>query len=151
MTAKKKLVKAKPTRKSAKSAKRAVKPHGQRADYGAAIDGFIRKQPQPQRSILEALRELAKEVSPDAKASLKWGMPFYMLDGAMMCAFGAHKAHVNLILVGPPDAFPDPHRRLEGKGKGGRHLKMKSLTELPRKEVRAWLRIAAEYAKEAKS
>jgi hypothetical protein len=46
-------------------------------------------------------------------------MPFYTLDGGMMCAIGAHKAHVNLILSGPPGAFDDPEGRLTGDGKTG--------------------------------
>jgi hypothetical protein len=86
---------------------------------------------------------MIKEVAPGVESSIKWGMPFFTLDGKMMCALGAHKSHVNLILVGPPGAFPDPQGRLEGKGKGGRHLKLRSLDELPKESVRKWLRVAA--------
>ncbi len=85
--------------------------------------------------------------APDAEASIKWGMPFYMLDGAMMCALGAHASHVNLILSGPPDAYPDPKGRLSGDGKTGRHLKLTSVDEIPRASVRGWLRTAAKLAR----
>ena len=122
-----------------------MKP-AQRADLGAPIDGFFLKQPAPLREILEALRQLVEEVVPSATSAIKWGNPFYMLDGTMMCALGAHKSHVNLILAGPPGAFHDPQQRLIGEGKTGRHLKLTSLAELPHDDVRAWLRTAAQLA-----
>jgi hypothetical protein len=92
-----------------------------RADLGKPIDGFIAKQPPPRRAILVALRKMIEAAAPQAESSIK-----------MMGSLGAHKSHVNLILVGPPGGFPDPAGRLEGKGKGGRHLKLRSLDELPK-------------------
>jgi hypothetical protein len=68
----------------------------------------------------------------------------------MMCALAGFKSHVNLILSGPPEAFPDPEGRLEGDGKTGRHLKLRALGELPTKSVRGWLRTAARLAKSKK-
>jgi hypothetical protein len=118
-----------------------------RADFGAPIDGFFRKQPPPLRPILEALRRLVEEAAPDAASSIKWGMPFYNIGPAMVCALGAHRSHVNLILSGPPDAFDDPEGRLSGTAKTGRHLKLTSVDELPRASVRRWLRTAAELAR----
>jgi hypothetical protein len=114
-----------------------------RADFGKPIDGFFAKQPPQLRSILVTLRKMIEATAPQAESSIKWGMPFFTIDGKMMCALGAHKSHVNLILVGPPGGFPDPAGRLEGKGKSGRHLKLRSLDELPKESVRKWLRIAA--------
>jgi hypothetical protein len=120
---------------------------GERADYGQPIDGFFARQPPQLRPILEALRELVEAAAPEAASSTKWGMPFYTIGGEMFCALGAHKAHVNLIMVGPPDGFADPKGRLEGSGRGGRHLKLASLDELPRAAVRGWLRTAATWAR----
>jgi hypothetical protein len=120
-----------------------------RADFGAPIDGFFAKQPPHLRAILEALRELVEEAAPDATASLKWGMPFYTLGrNKMMCALAGFKSHVNLILAGPPDAFADPDGLLEGDAKTGRHLKLRTLDELPREAVRGWLRTASQVARE---
>ena len=118
-----------------------------RADYGAPIDGFFAKQPSHLREILEALRALVEEVAPDATAAIKWGMPFYTVGGGMMCALGGHKSHVNLVLAGTPGSFADPDGRLEGEGKTGRHLTLRSLGELPREAVRSWLRTAAQLAR----
>jgi hypothetical protein len=121
-----------------------------RADFGAPIDGFFAKQPPHLRAILEELRKLVAQTAPNATASIKWGMPFYTVDGGMMCALAGFKAHVNLVLAGPPKTFADPEGRLEGDAKGGRHLKLRSLEELPYTAVREWLRAAARVAAESK-
>jgi hypothetical protein len=134
------------TRKPAPRAKRPAS----RADLGAPVDAWFARQPQPQRAILDALRALVEQAAPDAQGSLKWGMPFYSLGSGMMCALTSHKTHVNLVLSGPPASFTDPDRRLEGAGKTGRHLKLRTLDELPRAQVRRWLRTAAAFARRRK-
>ena len=138
---------------SAKKAKRSpakkanVKRFGARADFGAPVEGFFAKQPPELRAVLDDLKKLVEQIAPDATASIKWGMPFYTIDGAMMCAFGGHKSHVNLILAGPPGAFADPEGRLSGEGKTGRHLKLTTLADLPRAAARRWIQTAAELAR----
>jgi hypothetical protein len=117
------------------------------ADLGQPVDGFFKKQPPHLRPITDALRTLVAEAAPDATSSIKWGMPFYEVGEGMMCAIGAHKSHVNLILSGPPGTFEDPDGLLAGDGKTGRHLKVTRVDELPRDDVRRWLRIAADRAR----
>jgi hypothetical protein len=118
-----------------------------RATSGAPIDGFFAKQPPHLRAILEALRGLVEEAAPEATAALKWGIPVYTRGGSMMCALGGHKSHVNLVLAGPPGAFADPGQRLEGAGKTGRHLTLRTIDDLPRDAVRGWLRTAVDVAR----
>jgi len=147
---------ARPARKASTSTRNekpaaAAKKPAPRADLGAPVDGWFARQPQPQRAILDALRDLVHEAAPDAVGSLKWGMPFFTVGGGMMCALTSHAAHVNLVLSGPPDAFADPTGRLEGAGKTGRHLKLRTLEDLPRGDVRRWLRTAASIGRRAKT
>jgi hypothetical protein len=137
-------VKAAPKKAKKPAAKKKPAP---RKDFGKPIDGFFAKQPAAMRPIGEALRTLVAEAAPDAESSLKWGMPFFSIGGTMMCAIGGHKAHVNLILSGPPGTYADPEGRLEGDGKTGKHLKLTSLDDLPRESVRSWLRTAAARAR----
>jgi hypothetical protein len=118
-----------------------------RSDLGAPIEGFMRIQPAPLRAILEELRRLVEQAAPGVQSSLKWGMPCFTLDGRMICMLGGHKAHVNLVLVGPEGTFADPSGRLVGTGKGGRHLKLRALEEIPRTAVLGWVRAAAKYAR----
>ena len=135
-----------PSMSTAKKKPVAKKP-GPRADFGAPIDGFFAKQPPAMRKTLEALRALVEKAAPDATSSIKWGMPFYSIGDGMMCALGAHKAHVNLILSGPPETFPDPEGLLTGDGKTGRRLVLKPGDEIPTAKVQAWLKAAAERAR----
>jgi hypothetical protein len=137
--------KAKP-RAQAKPAPAARKPPP-RADLGAPVDGFFVRQPAPLRPILEALREMVEDAAPEASSAIKWGMPFYMIGGNTVCALAGFKSHVNLILPGPPGTFDDPDGRLEGEGKTGKHLKLRTLDELPRAAVRRWLQTAADRAR----
>jgi hypothetical protein len=136
---------------SAGRAPPAARKMAPRADLGAPVDGWYARQPQPQRAIADALRALIHEAAPEASGSLKWGMPFCSLGGGMMCAVAGFKAHVNLILAGPPGSFDDPAGRLEGDGKTGRHLKLRTLDELPRRDVLGWLRVAAALARAGRS
>ncbi len=144
-------------RKPARGAHRAEKPSARRrarrtttaprADFGAPVDPFFAKQPPHLRAVLEALRKLVEEAAPEATGSIKWGMPFYAVEGEMMCALTAHKSHVNLILPGPPGTYADPGGLLEGEGKTGKHFTIRALEELPREAVRRWLRTASERAR----
>ena len=148
-------VAAKPKPKAAAKAKvvgsrkPAARKVGPRADLGAPIAGFFRKQPSPLRTLLDQLHALIEAAAPDARSSIKWGMPFYMIGDEMMCALGGHKSHVNLILSGPPGTFADPGGLLAGDGKTGRHLKLVAGDEVPKDAVRGWLRTAVERARAA--
>ena len=133
--------------KKAKKTVRARPMAARRADYGAPIAGFFAKQSANLRPILEALRGLVEEAAPGASAALKWGMPFYTLGGKPVCALAGFKSHVNLILAGPPGTFADPDGLLEGDGKTGKHLKLRTLDELPRAAVRRWLKSAVKLAR----
>jgi len=122
---------------------------GSRPDFGAPIDNFFEKHPPHLRAILDKLRRLVEQVAPDARSSIKWGMPWFTVDDKMVCSLTGHKAHVNLVLIGPAGAFDDPDGRLSGSSKAGRHLKLRSLEELPEEAVRAWLRTAVTLARKA--
>lgn len=150
LAAKKKAVAKKPIAKKAAPPKKAAPAPAKmapRADFGLPVDGFFRKQPPHIRPITDALRALVEEAAPDASSSIKWGMPFYSIGEGMMCAIGAHKGHVNLVLSGPPGTFEDPDGRLAGDGKTGRHLEVTRVDELPYDDVRRWLRTAADRAR----
>ena len=118
-----------------------------RADFGKPTAGFFARQAPPLRAILEALRAHIEAAAPDATSALKWGMPFFEIGGTMMCALGAHKSHVNLILSGPPGTFADPQGLLAGDGKTGRHLRLTAADEIPHEAVRGWLHTAAARAR----
>ncbi|MBL8627481.1 MAG: DUF1801 domain-containing protein [Myxococcales bacterium] len=131
-----------------KAAPVARKKPAPRADLGKPIDGFFKRQSAALQPIARALRALIESAAPEARSSIKWGMPFFMIGDSMVCAIGAHKAHVNLILSGPPGTFSDPDGLLSGDGKTGRHLKLTASDTLPTAAVRGWLRTAVARARQ---
>jgi len=139
----------KKTVKAATKAKKATKKTAmsRRSDYGAPIQTFFDKQPPALRAIVDELRALIEAAAPNATSSLKWGMPVYELNGKMTFAIGAHKAHVNLILAGAPETFADPEGLLDGSSNLGKHLKLRSLEELPKAAVRRWLKAGVNAAR----
>jgi hypothetical protein len=137
-----------PAKKLASAAGKPAK-FAPRADLGAAIEPFFAKRSGTLREVLDELRGMIDAQIPGAASSIKWGMPFYTLNGAPVCALAAFKAHVNLILAGPEGTFADPDGLLEGDGKAGRHLKLRAVGEIPRRAVMGWLRAAAAGARKA--
>ena len=125
----------------------APKKFGPRKDLGAPVDGFFARQPRQLRAILDQLRAMIAEAAPEATAAIKWGMPFYTVGASTLCALAAFKAHINLILPGPPGTYADPDGLLEGDGKTGKHLKLRPTDTLPHAAVRGWLRTAAARAR----
>ena len=140
--------KARPKAATPKAAPAARKKPGPRADLGKPIDGFFKRQAAALQPIARALRALIESAAPEARSSIKWGMPFFMIGDSMVCAIGAHKAHVNLILSGPPGTFSDPDGLLSGDGKTGRHLKLTANDTIPTAAVRGWLRTAVARARQ---
>lgn len=139
--------KSSPRAAKAKPAPAAKAKPARRADLGRPIDGFFARQPAVLQPLARALRTLVEEAAPDARSSIKWGMPFFMIGDGMMCAIGAHKAHVNLILSGPHGTYADPDGLLSGDGKTGRHLKLTPSDIVPTAAIRGWLKTAASLAR----
>jgi hypothetical protein len=66
------------------------------------IDAYLSKLPDWQQNHLALFRKLIHEVAPDIEEDWKWNVPFFMLDGKMLFAMSAFKAHTkyNFILNG---------------------------------------------------
>ena len=115
-----------------------------RADFGAPIAAYIEKQEGEPREIIEALHALVTKAMPKAESMMKWGMPVFMLGDRMAAALRVTKAGVGLIMNGEPSAFKDPKGLLvEGDAKNMRQVKVAKLADLPKKEIEAWLKVAA--------
>jgi hypothetical protein len=118
-----------------------------RADFAAPIEDHAARLPPLVRALVDELRALIGEAAPGATSALKWGIPWFELDGAMFCAVAGFRAHANLILPGAPGTYADPEGLLEGEGKTGKHLKLRPGEPLPRAAIRGWLRTAVERAR----
>lgn len=121
-----------------------ARAHPRREDLGAPVDLFFARQPPEQRAHFEALHALVKKAAPDARASIKWGMPYYELKGGF-CSLYAAPSYVGLNLMAPPEKFDDPEGRLEGTGKTMRHLKVRSAADLDEVSILRWLKTAVAH------
>jgi hypothetical protein len=145
--------KKKPTRKPA--AKKKAAPAAARArsgagaprkDHGAPIDAYFARQSPEQRALLETLRGLVEQAFPHAQTAIKWGVPFFLHNGKMVCALAAFKQHVVINIFAPPDTLVDPKGLLEGASQGARALKVRQAKDIDRASVLRWVKTALAHA-----
>jgi hypothetical protein len=111
-----------------------------RDDFGAATEGYFAQQPAEKRVLLEKLRALVAKGVPDAQSSIKWGVPFYQLNGKSVCSLAAFKEHVGINFFAPPSVLADPKKKLEGGGKSMRMLKVRSAGDIDSASITRWLK-----------
>ena len=127
---------------TAKKVSGSPKKAAQRADYDAPIGPWFEQLPPEKRVPLEKLRAIVEATVPSARSGLKWGVPFWTLDGKQLCDLVALKHEVALGIFAPPDAFDDPHGQLQGKSAEYRVLKVKDESEIDAASVKQWLEAA---------
>src|ERR1051326_7981344 len=95
-----------------------------RADLGDKADGyFSRIKPDSLKDVAARLRAIVHAAAPDARESIKWGMPFYELNG-MLGYIKAQRRYITLGFYHQGIHLADPQGRLEGTGKNMRHAKV---------------------------
>jgi hypothetical protein len=77
---------------------------------------------------------------PDATASIKWGVPFYQLNGKNVCSIAAFKEHVGINFFASPNVLVDPKKKLEGGGKSMRMLKVRTASDIDSASILRWLK-----------
>lgn len=108
-----------------------AKVHGGTPDLGVqakvTVDDIVRELGSPRGEIVERLRSIVRKVLPGAVETIKWGQPFYVYKGMNLICFMLYDDHINLgFFVGSKMKS----KRLEGTGKGLRHVKIRSLGEI---------------------
>jgi uncharacterized protein YdeI (YjbR/CyaY-like superfamily) len=94
------------------------------------VDRFIREAAPFARPILKRIRSLVHRGCPQAEETIKWGMPFFMVDGKILCAVGAFKAHCNFgFWKGRSILAADGSRAKVGMGQ--RYGRITAVGELP--------------------
>ncbi len=110
-------------------------------DYVSNVDHRLRPQ-------FQKLRSLIKKALPDAVESVKWGVPYYSLNGVGVASLGDYNAHVNLYFMQGAKLSSE---LLEGTGKGMRHISVKSLDDIKQKEFTKLLIVAGALASKGRS
>jgi hypothetical protein len=123
--------------------KAAAKKTAPKKPAAGADDRYFAEQPADKAALLEKLRALVNKGVPDADVSIKWGVPFYQLNGKNVCALASFKDYVAINFFAPPNAFVDPGKKLEGSGKGNRTLKVHSAGDIDSASILRWVKAAA--------
>jgi len=90
---------------------------------------------------LTHLRDLIFEIHPSASEKLMYGGIVFFIDGEMFSGIFAYKDHIS-IEFSKGYLMLDPTRRLEGKGKFRRHLKLQNENDIRMKEVAYYIKQA---------
>jgi Uncharacterized protein conserved in bacteria len=97
------------------------------------IDAYIAKSADFAKPILAHLRETVHEAAPAAEETIKWGMPFFMYNGRILCSIAAFKEHCALhFWKGRQVIDPAASRGENAMGQFGR---IKRVADLPSKRV----------------
>lgn len=64
------------------------------------VDAFLAKAPEFARPILTELRARVHRAVPEVSETIKWGVPFFLLDGRILASMAAFKAHTKFNLWG---------------------------------------------------
>jgi uncharacterized protein YdeI (YjbR/CyaY-like superfamily) len=96
------------------------------------IDAYIAKSADFAQPILRHLRQLVHKACPNVSETVKWQMPFFETDGAILCNMAAFKQHCSFGFWNAP-LLKDPAGVLHVKDKNAMgHLdRITSLKDLP--------------------
>jgi len=109
------------------------------------IDAYIQKSADFARPILEHIRKLVHKAYPEVEETMKWSMPFFQNNGAIICNMAAFKEHCAFGFWNA-SIMKDPEGILQIKDKGAMgHLdRITSKKDLPSDKVLiAYIREAA--------
>ncbi len=65
------------------------------------IDAYIEKAQPFAQPILKHLREIANKAESEAEEAVRWGAPFWILEGRQLCGMASFKKHCAFIIDGP--------------------------------------------------
>ncbi len=108
--------------------------------FSKDVDAVVAKLKSPQKEIAQKLRELVLETDPGLKEQVKWRNPTYTRKGTV-CWIILYKDHTDFGFF-KGTSLSDPHKLLEGSGKGLRHVKIRAAVEVKADVLRPMIREA---------
>jgi uncharacterized protein YdeI (YjbR/CyaY-like superfamily) len=109
------------------------------------VDAYIAAQADFARPILTRLRQMVHESCPDARETIKWGVPHFEHKG-LLCGMAAFKAHATFGFWKHALVVGDNPRAREAMGSFGR---ITSVEQLPaKKKFAAWMKKAIKLNEE---
>jgi hypothetical protein len=109
-----------------------------------AVDAWFETYDNPQASLVQQVRTLVLEASPEVTEAIKWQAPTFMYRGNIASFYPKSKRHVSLMFH-QGASLPDPTGLLEGEGDTSRVAKFLDADDLAGKAtalqdlIRAWV------------
>src|SRR5215475_12364251 len=98
------------------------------------IDAYVKKAGEL-AGVAKAVRALVKKTAPGCEEYVSpWKTPAFDSNGPL-CVYLVQKEHVTLAFLRGA-ALPDPHKLLEGKAKGVRNVRLRSVADVKRPGVK---------------
>jgi hypothetical protein len=111
---------------------------------GLTVDQLLEEADPQMWALANELRKIIHKAVPKSQELVKWRNPTYLFDGKNIAWIMVHRDHVNLgFFQGAKMKSP----RLEGTGKGFRHIKVRRAGDIDEKEFTRLLVQAASLAK----
>lgn len=114
------------------------------------VDAYIEKAAPFAQPVLTHLRKLMHQACPRVTESVKWGMPFFIQQGVILCHMAAFKQHCAFGFWGPQMKKALKRDGLHSSDAMGVLGRISSLKDLPSdKELLGYMRHAAELVESA--
>jgi hypothetical protein len=109
----------------------------------SGVDELLAKTSPKTRSLVQHLRRVVRKSLPEVTELVKWGNPTYVVGGKNVAWILLYKDHVDLGFF---QGARMQSKRLEGTGKGLRHVKVYNVEDVDEDEFAALLKQAAVLA-----
>lgn len=109
-----------------------------------AVDTWFKTYDNPQAQLVQQVRSLVLDASPEVTEAIKWQAPTFMYRGNIASFYPKTKQHVSLMFH-QGASLPDPDGLLEGRGDTSRVAKFLDADDLAAKAdalqalIRAWV------------
>ena len=112
-----------------------------------AIEDFLAKLPEEKRLPAIKIRDIFLKTSSKVEETIKWGNLTFVC-GKTHLAFVYTYKTVDYINLGFMQAtsLQDPKNLFEGTGKGMRHIKIRTVKDIPVTQVKAWINETVQLA-----
>lgn len=104
------------------------------------IEGFIAAQDDWRGEAAREIDAIVREAAPQAVGSIKWAQPVYE-QGGPFAFLKINKAHLTFGFWRGTE-LTDPDGILEGKGDRMKHVKLRSMADIDRDQLAAWVKEA---------
>ncbi len=104
------------------------------------VDSVLKGLDPRMRLLIDKLRRIVKRALPNATETVKWGRPTYTLRGENVAWILNYRDHVDLGFFMGAKLKSE---LLEGTGKSLRHIKVRTVKDINRKEFTRLLKEAA--------